>query len=198
MFAFARKSFNARKLAIETDIALGDGGTPFPKWISRISPKYNVPINAVYVTGLFSFILSLIYIGSPTAFYAITSLFTVALLQCYMFSIGSILWRRIYLPDTIPKGHFSLGRWGLPINAMALVWCMWSFVSFGTLGVQYEDYADPSTVLVLLADLYPDNSGRLQLGIGHLRCGDLGLHSSLVWYVNKSSPGSCEKPELTL
>lgn len=92
-------------------------------------PKYNVPINAVYVTGAFSFLLSLIYIGSPTAFYAITSLFTVALLQCYMFSIGSILWRRIYLPDTIPKSHFSLGKWGLPINAVALIWCMWSFVS---------------------------------------------------------------------
>jgi choline transport protein len=117
----------------KADIVIGDGGTPFPRWISRISPKYNVPINAVYVTGLFSFILSLIYIGSPTAFYAITSLFTVALLQCYMFSIGSIFWRRIYLPDTIPKGPFSLGKWGLPINAVALIWCMWSFVSLSSL-----------------------------------------------------------------
>lgn len=87
------------------------------------------PVNAIYVTAFFSFLLSLIYIGSETAFYAITSLFTVALLQCYMFSIGSMLWRRIYLPDTIPSSSFSLGRWGMPINSFALVWCMWSFVS---------------------------------------------------------------------
>lgn len=87
-------------------------------------------MNAVYVTGGFSFILSLIYIGSPTAFYAITSLMTVALLQCYMFSIGSILWRRIRMPETIPEARdFSLGRWGIPINAVAFIWCMWAFVS---------------------------------------------------------------------
>jgi choline transport protein len=94
----------------------------------QIHPKYMAPVNAIYVTALFSFLLSLIYIGSETAFYAITSLMTVALLQCYMFSIGSILWRRIYLPDTIPKSSFSLGRWGIPINSVAFIWCMWSFV----------------------------------------------------------------------
>jgi choline transport protein len=97
--------------------------------MTQIHPKYLVPVNAIYVTALFSFLLSLIYIGSETAFYAITSLFTVALLQCYMFSIGSILWRRIKLPETIPESSFSLGRWGIPINAVAFVWCAWSFVS---------------------------------------------------------------------
>jgi len=86
-------------------------------------------VNACYVTSTFSFVLSLVYLGSPTAFYAITSLMTVALLQCYMFSIGSILWRRIYLPETIPQSHFSLGKWGIPINSVAFIWCMWSFVS---------------------------------------------------------------------
>ncbi|OQO02777.1 hypothetical protein B0A48_11059 [Cryoendolithus antarcticus] len=104
-----------------------DGGTPFHQWVAYVHPKYRAPVNAVYVTSAFSFLLSLIYIGSSTAFYAITSLMTVALLQCYMFSISSILWRRIYLPETIPESHFSLGRWGIPINAMAVVWCAWSF-----------------------------------------------------------------------
>jgi choline transport protein len=102
----------------------------------QIHPKYQAPVNAIYVTALFSFLLSLIYIGSETAFYAITSLFTVALLQCYMFSIGSILWRRIYLPDTIPESSFRLGRLGIPINSFALIWCMWSFVSLTSNAVQ--------------------------------------------------------------
>lgn len=101
-----------------------------------------MPVNAIYVTALFSFLLSLIYIGSETAFYAITSLFTVALLQCYMFSIGSILWRRVYLPGTIPKSSFSLGRWGIPINSFALIWCMWSFVSPMMVALLYRG-ADP-------------------------------------------------------
>ena len=97
--------------------------------VIQIHPKFKTPVNAVFVTASFSFALSLIYIGSPTAFYAITSLMTVALLQCYMFSIGSILWRRIRMPETIPQSYFSLGKWGIPINAVAFVWCMWSFVS---------------------------------------------------------------------
>lgn len=79
------------------------------------------------VTSVISFVLSLIYIGSTVAFYAITSLLTVALLQCYMFSIGSILWRRIYLPDTLPPTQFSLGRFGIPVNAAAVIYCAWAF-----------------------------------------------------------------------
>jgi amino acid transporter len=106
----------------------------------QIHPKYLAPVNAIYVTALFSFLLSLIYIGSETAFYAITSLMTVALLQCYMFSIGSILWRRIYLPDTIPESSFSLGRWGIPINSVAFIWCMWSFVSSSLVAVKTCDF----------------------------------------------------------
>ncbi|GAB7366367.1 hypothetical protein MBLNU230_g8165t2 [Neophaeotheca triangularis] len=105
-----------------------DGGTPFPNWVARIHPRFQTPVNAVYVTATFSFLLSLIYIGSETAFYAITSLMTVALLQCYLFSIGSMLWRRIYKPETIPASPFSLGAWGIPVNASALVWCAWAFV----------------------------------------------------------------------
>lgn len=47
-----------------------------------------------------------------------------------MFSIGSILWRRIKMPETIPEARqFSLGKWGIPINTVALIWCMWAFVS---------------------------------------------------------------------
>lgn len=84
-------------------------------------------MNAVLVTSVISFILSLIYIGSPIAFYAITSLLTVALLQCYMFSIGSILWRRIYLPNTLPPTQFSLGRFGIPVNIAAVIYCAWAF-----------------------------------------------------------------------
>ncbi|KAK3670167.1 hypothetical protein LTR78_009923 [Recurvomyces mirabilis] len=104
-----------------------DNGLPFSGWVSKIHPKYHVPVNAVLLTSLISFILSLIYIGSSVAFYAITSLLTVALLQCYLFSIGSILWRRIYRPESLPPSHFSLGRWGVPINIAGVIYAAWAF-----------------------------------------------------------------------
>jgi choline transport protein len=76
-------------------------------------------------------LLSLIYIGSSTTFYAITSLSTVSLLACYTLSIGSVLYRRVYEPETLPYAEFSLGRWGVVCNSCAVVYgtwsCFWSF-----------------------------------------------------------------------
>lgn len=104
-----------------------DNGFPFSRWIGTVDKKRDIPTNAYLVTGALSAILSLIYIGSPTAFNAIISLYTVALLQCYLFSIGSILWRRIYLPGSLPAAPFSLGRWGLLVNFCAFFFTLWSF-----------------------------------------------------------------------
>ena len=63
----------------------------------------------------------------PVAFYAITSLSTVSLLQCYCLSIGCCLWRRIYKPETLPPAKFSLGRFGIPLNVMAVAYSLWAF-----------------------------------------------------------------------
>lgn len=104
-----------------------DDGLPFSRWLSQVNKTHKVPQNAAIVTCAISFLLALIYIGSDVAFYAITSLFTVALLQCYVLSIACILWRRIAKPETLPYAPFSLGRWGVPINLIAVVYGSWGF-----------------------------------------------------------------------
>ncbi|KAJ4146006.1 hypothetical protein LMH87_004836 [Akanthomyces muscarius] len=104
-----------------------DDGLPFSKWLSKVDQKRKIPTNAYIFCGVFSSLLSLIYIGSPVAFYAITSLGSVAVLQCYCLSIGCILWRRVFQPDTIPAARFSLGRWGVPVNCAAVLFSFWSF-----------------------------------------------------------------------
>lgn len=104
-----------------------DQGLPFSTWLSRVDPKRHIPVHATMITSCFSIALSLIYIGSPVAFYAITSLLAVALLQCYCLSIGCLLWRRIAHPETIPPAKFSLGRWGIPLNAAAVIYSAWCF-----------------------------------------------------------------------
>lgn len=104
-----------------------DQGVPFSAWLSRVDPHRHTPRNASILTSIVSAALALIYIGSPLAFYAITSLYTVALLQCYCCSIGCLLWRRIYRPETLPPAAFSLGRWGVPLNALAVLFSLWTF-----------------------------------------------------------------------
>lgn len=104
-----------------------DQGFPFSTWIAKVDEKRNIPQNACILTSAISICLALIYIGSPVAFYAITSLLTVALLQCYCLSIGCLLWRRIRHPETLPPARFSLGKFGIPVNAAAVIYAFWSF-----------------------------------------------------------------------
>ncbi|KAG8424664.1 hypothetical protein J3458_001436 [Metarhizium acridum] len=104
-----------------------DRGIPFSWWISRVDEKRSIPTNACILSAGVSACLSLIYIGSPVAFYALTSLCIVSLLQCYSLSIGCMLYRRICHPETLPYAYFSLGRYGVPINAVAVLTTSWGF-----------------------------------------------------------------------
>ncbi|RMY21314.1 hypothetical protein D0867_03407 [Hortaea werneckii] len=104
-----------------------DNGLPYSNWLSRVDSRRRIPVNATIFSSIVACLLALIYIGSPVAFYAITSLATVSLLQCYTLSIACMLWRRIYEPDTLPKASFSLGSWGILINATAVVYGLWAF-----------------------------------------------------------------------
>lgn len=104
-----------------------DKGLPFSNWLSYVNAQRQIPQNAATTSCVFAVLLALIYIGSPVAFYAMTSLAVVALLQCYGLSIGCHLWRRIYKPETLPPAYFPLGRFGVPLNVLAIIYCTYGF-----------------------------------------------------------------------
>lgn len=78
--------------------------------------KRNVPDHSVYITSVVAGILCLINLGSSLAFNIIVSLTLLALLSTYMISIGCVLRKRL-LGEPLPPARWSLGRWGIPINA---------------------------------------------------------------------------------
>ena len=80
--------------------------------------KWNIPFNAVYATSLVCAILCLIQLGSTLAFNIIVSLSVLGLLSTYMISIGCVLLRRIK-GQYLPPARWSLGRYGIFINAFA-------------------------------------------------------------------------------
>jgi choline transport protein len=55
------------------------------------------------------------------------SLSTVALMATYVISLGCVTWKRVKYPETLPKARWSLGRFGLPINILGLIYAVWSF-----------------------------------------------------------------------
>lgn len=86
-------------------------------------PGRRIPLRAVTVSLLVTTLLSLINLGSSVALNAINSLGTVSLLASYMATIGCLVWRRLY-GAPLPSSRWSLGRYGLAINIVALLFLL--------------------------------------------------------------------------
>ncbi|RMZ87432.1 hypothetical protein DV736_g5340, partial [Chaetothyriales sp. CBS 134916] len=95
-----------------------DSGFPFSSWLNKMEKKRHMPFNAVYATSICIAVLLLINLGSSFAFNLIISLSLLALMSTYMLSIGCLLLKRIN-SEALPPARWSLGRWGLPLNAIA-------------------------------------------------------------------------------
>ncbi|CAI6333626.1 unnamed protein product [Periconia digitata] len=109
-----------------------DNGLPFSHWIGAVNAKLQIPARAVSVTTAITIALSFINIGSDVAFNAIISLNVVSVMITYMISIGCVLYRRVRHPELLIQCRWSLGRWGVVVNALgflyathAFFWCFW-------------------------------------------------------------------------
>lgn len=104
-----------------------DKGLPFSKWISKVDTNRRIPVNAIALSCIISCLLSLINIGSLTAFNAIISLNVAALMYTYIMSIGCVIYQKIWHAETLPPRRWDMGRWGLPVNIIGLVYCCFAF-----------------------------------------------------------------------
>ncbi|KAK4553243.1 hypothetical protein LTR86_009773 [Recurvomyces mirabilis] len=101
-----------------------DGGLPFSAHLSKVSPTLRIPVNAVIMTSSVCLLINLIPIGSTTAFYALTSLSTLALYFSYCVPATLILIRK--LENNFPAyGPWKIAGpywWGLMVNIFAFAW----------------------------------------------------------------------------
>lgn len=70
--------------------------------------------------------LSLLNIGSTVAINIALSLSTVALMATYIFSISCVTLKRLR-KEPLPPARWSLGKYGLAVNIIALIYSLWSF-----------------------------------------------------------------------
>lgn len=98
-----------------------DRGLPFSTWLSRIHPKWNVPLNCIIVTIAINIIFCLINFGSTLAFNIIIGLQNTGFLATYILSISCLVSRRLRA-EPLPPARWSLGRFGLAINVFALAY----------------------------------------------------------------------------
>ncbi|KAK1301762.1 hypothetical protein QJS10_CPB12g00282 [Acorus calamus] len=95
-----------------------DGAMPFSPLWHKVN-KQDVPINAVWLSVFISFCMALTSLGSLVAFQAMVSIATIGLYIAYALPIffRVTLARKSFVP-----GPFNLGRYGVLIGWIAVLW----------------------------------------------------------------------------
>ncbi|KAJ5236823.1 hypothetical protein N7489_006914 [Penicillium chrysogenum] len=99
-----------------------DDALPFSKFLSKVNPSTHTPVNAVWFVVIFSVGLNCIAIGSTQTATAIFNITAPALDLSY---VSVILAHQLYKSKVkFIEGPFTLGKWGTPINYIAVVWVL--------------------------------------------------------------------------
>ncbi|GAB7361741.1 hypothetical protein MBLNU230_g1788t1 [Neophaeotheca triangularis] len=100
-----------------------DKGLPFHAQLGQL--HHSVPRAAILSTAAYTSLLSLLNLATTTALYTVISLATVALQTSYLISIACMISRRLR-NEPLPFSKWSLGRYGLPVNIMAMLYTSYS------------------------------------------------------------------------
>ncbi|MCI3275771.1 amino acid permease [Streptomyces cylindrosporus] len=105
-----------------------DAQLPFSARLARVNPRTGMPSAPALVVGVLAAALLLLNFASPDAFLAIGTTCIVMLYLAYAMVTGPLLarrWRGEFTSegtDETGAKLFSLGRWGIPVNALALAY----------------------------------------------------------------------------
>ena len=100
-----------------------DNKLPAGSAVARVSGHRKVPIIPAVVTGILGIAVAAINVGNQSAFAAITSIAIIMFYLCYMGVTVPMLVHR-FRGEWPRKDHgpyFSMGRWGLPVNIIAVI-----------------------------------------------------------------------------
>lgn len=87
-----------------------DSGTPFSRIVSKVDPRTQVPIIAIGVVVTIACLLTLINIGSPTAFNDVISLTITGFYGSYLAPASLLLYHRLKQGNILPYGSVVDGQ----------------------------------------------------------------------------------------
>ena len=110
-----------------------DGQLPFAKALAKVSPRTHTPILPGIVVGVLSIAVLLINLGQTSVFATVTAISVVVVYLAYLFVTVPLLVQRLRRnpAHTQDPAYFSLGRWGLPVNAVAVLFGVFMLVNIG-------------------------------------------------------------------
>jgi urea carboxylase system permease len=101
-----------------------DGRLPFGTRIAHVSGRRKVPLVPTLTVGLLALAILAVNISNQSAFVALTSVAIVMFYIAYLgVTVGMLIKRlRGQWPRPEHGPYFSLGRWGLPVNLVAVIY----------------------------------------------------------------------------
>jgi amino acid transporter len=106
-----------------------DGKLPAAKLLASVSPRFHTPIWPAVTIGALGIGLLILNIGNAAIFATLASVCITMLYLAYLLVTAPLLYRRLrgwpkFEPELSTDGQklFTLGRFGIAINALAVLW----------------------------------------------------------------------------
>lgn len=101
-----------------------DGRLPFAAALAKISPRSKTPVLPALITGALAIVLLLVNVGNQRVFTVLTSIAIILFYIPYLMVTVPMLLKRLRgeWPRADHGPYFSLGRWGLAVNVIAVVY----------------------------------------------------------------------------
>lgn len=110
---------------------------PFSSRLAKVSTRTGTPVMPTLASGVIAAALLVVNIGNPALFLALTSVCIMLMYLAYLMVTVPMLVQRLRGnlatggQDEIGAPLFSMGRWGLPVNAVAVVYGLAMAVNLG-------------------------------------------------------------------
>jgi urea carboxylase system permease len=99
--------------------------------LGKVNAVTGTPVLPAVVVGVLSAAILLVNVGEASLFTALTSVCIVMLYGAYLMVTVPMLVRRLRGEWATEPGHFSLGRWGLPVNVLAVAYGALQMINLG-------------------------------------------------------------------
>lgn len=99
-----------------------DNNLPAGSVLARVSPRFHTPVIPAVLIGVVGLVILVVNINQPQIFSVITSIAIIMIYVAYLMVTVPMLIRRLRGKWQPMEGSFSLGRFGLPVNILAVVW----------------------------------------------------------------------------
>lgn len=103
-----------------------DNALPFGAHLAKVDPKRQTPVIPAFVIGILAVLILVVNIGQPKIFTVLTSIAIIMIYLAYLLVTMPMLLKRFrgeWPPkDLAEGGYFTMGRWGLAVNLLAVVW----------------------------------------------------------------------------